>query len=159
MLVGEQPGDREDIVGKPFVGPAGRMLYSALDRCKVSPADVYITNAVKHFNFIERGKKRIHAKPKVIHINACAPWLDAELDVVTPELIVALGATALRALLGPGLTVGEARGKIMTSDEGRRVLVTVHPSAIIRNPDKAERHAEFEHFVRDLSNGFKQLAL
>ncbi|HTV93570.1 MAG TPA: UdgX family uracil-DNA binding protein [Verrucomicrobiae bacterium] len=152
MLVGEEPGDREDLAGRPFVGPAGALLHTVL--AEVAPArSTYITNAVKHFNFIERGKRRIHVKPKVIHIEACEPWLDAEVAAVQPRLIVALGATAVRALLGPGVGVLENRGKLFPSRFGIPVLVTIHPAAILRAIDTDSRRRERKSFANDLRRG------
>ena len=152
MLVGEEPGDREDLAGRPFVGPAGVVLHAAL--AEAAPErSTYVTNAVKHFNFIERGKRRIHAKPKVIHIEACEPWLEGEIAAVKPRLIVALGATAVRALLGPGVGVLENRGKLFSSRFGIPVLVTIHPAAILRAVDADSRTRERKSFVGDLRRG------
>ncbi len=152
MLVGEEPGDREDLEGRPFVGPAGALLHTVL--AEVAPTrSTYITNAVKHFNFIERGKRRIHVKPKVIHIEACEPWLEDEIAAVQPRLIVALGATAVRALLGPGLGVLDNRGKLFPSRFGIPVLVTIHPAAILRAIDTDSRRRERKSFADDLRRG------
>lgn len=145
-LVGEQPGDVEDRKGIPFVGPAGRLLQYALEEAGVPKQDVYITNAVKHFRFTERGKRRIHATPQVTHIKACRPWLEAELTLVDPELIVCLGAVAARSLLGTTLRVTQQRGHVMdlaTPIGVRRVLATVHPSAVLRasGEDRSEAYA------------------
>jgi uracil-DNA glycosylase len=152
MLVGEEPGDREDLAGRPFVGPAGLLLRTVL-RAVAPERTTYVTNAVKHFNFIERGKRRIHQAPKVIHIKACEPWLEAEIAAVRPRLIVALGATAVRALLVPGVRVLENRGSLLPSRFGIPVLVTVHPAAILRAPDDESRHAERQNFTEDLQRG------
>lgn len=148
LLVGEQPGDREDIEGEPFVGPAGRLLDDALEQAGISRADVYLTNIVKHFRWTARGKRRIHAKPNAEHIVACRPWLDAEIAVVRPELVVALGATAAQGLLGPSFRVTRQRGEVHELDDGTRVLATVHPSAILRAGERRAR--EREDFVEDL---------
>lgn len=152
MLVGEQPGDREDIEGHPFVGPAGGLLDSALDRAGIPRDDVYVTNAVKHFRWVEqRGKRRIHKKPAMAHIRACAPWLQAEMQVVHPEVVVLLGATAAQAVLGSRFKVTEHRGTFVGSDLDAIVTATVHPSSILRAREEPERHDAFEGFVRDLA--------
>jgi DNA polymerase len=151
-LVGEQPGDVEDRQGIPFVGPAGRLLQDALDEAGVRREDVYVTNAVKHFRFTERGKRRIHATPQVTHIKACLPWLEAELTLVDPALIVCLGATAARALLGPDFRVTKQRGQVLdlaTPVGIRPVLATVHPSAVLRATAE-ERNEAFGGLVSDL---------
>ena len=135
VLVGEQPGDAEDRQGIPFVGPAGKLLQRALAEAGVAVSDVYVTNAVKHFRFTERGKRRIHATPQVTHIQACRPWLEAELTKVDPKLVVCLGATAARSLLGAGFRVTQQRGKVLelpTPVGERQVLATVHPSSVLR---------------------------
>lgn len=136
VLVGEQPGDREDLAGEPFVGPAGRLLHDALADAGVDPADVYLTNAVKHFRFSERGKRRLHTNPAVAHVRACLPWLTAELAAVRPRVVVCLGATAARAVLGRDVTVGELRGRVLDEHPAdapdAAVLVTAHPSALLR---------------------------
>ncbi len=150
MLVGEQPGDSEDRLGHPFVGPAGKLLHNAMESAGISPDDVYVTNAVKHFKFVERGKRRIHAKPRAIEIRACKPWLDAEIQVVRPALIVALGATAAQSLLGSGFRLLANRGRIIASVLPLPVLATVHPSSILRAPDDKTRHREMNKFVEDL---------
>jgi uracil-DNA glycosylase len=151
-LVGEQPGDVEDRKGIPFVGPAGRLLQDALDEAGVPKEDVYVTNAVKHFRFTERGKRRIHATPQVGHIKACRPWLEAELTLVDPKLIVCLGAIAARSLLGTTFRVTQQRGQVMEVDTPigvRRVLATVHPSAVLRAAGE-DRSAAFAGLVADL---------
>ena len=151
-LVGEQPGDVEDRKGIPFVGPAGRLLQDALDEAAVPREDVYVTNAVKHFRFTERGKRRIHATPQVTHIKACLPWLEAELTLVDPALIVCLGATAARALLGSSFRVTKQRGQVLdlaTPIGVRRVLATVHPSAVLRATGE-DRDEAFAGLVADL---------
>jgi len=148
LFVGEQPGDSEDLAGRPFVGPAGRLLRESLAEAGIDENDVYITNAVKHFKYELRGKRRIHATPKRIEIDACGAWLTAEIQTVKPALIVALGATAGQALLGPSFRVTKQRGMELPSAHGR-VIATIHPSAILRAPDEA-RADEVAHFVRDL---------
>jgi uracil-DNA glycosylase len=151
-LVGEQPGDVEDRQGIPFVGPAGKLLQRALADVGVSASDVYVTNAVKHFRFTERGKRRIHATPQVTHIQACRPWLDAELRVVDPSLIVCLGATAARSLLGAGFRVSKQRGQVLelpTPVGQRQVLATVHPSSVLRATGE-ERDVAYASLVDDL---------
>jgi uracil-DNA glycosylase len=151
-LVGEQPGDIEDRKGIPFVGPAGRLLQDALEEAGVLKEDVYVTNAVKHFRFTERGKRRIHQTPQVTHIKACLPWLEAELTLVDPVLIVCLGATAARALLGSSFRVTKQRGQVLqlgTPVGVRPVLATVHPSAVLRATGE-ERNAAFGELVADL---------
>jgi uracil-DNA glycosylase len=150
MLVGEQPGDREDIEGHPFVGPAGRILDQGLERAGISPRDTYITNVVKHFRYKARGKRRIHQKPDRWQINACLPWLRAELTVVEPAVLVCLGATAAQALLGSQIRIGKDRGRAMESDLAELVTITTHPSAILRAQGDAERKAAMEQFVGDL---------
>lgn len=154
MLVGEEPGDREDLAGRPFVGPAGALLHEVV-REAAPGRSLYVTNAVKHFNFIERGKRRIHQAPKVIHIRACEPWLEGEIETVHPRLIVALGATAVRALLGPGVRVLENRGALLPSRFGIPVLVTIHPAAILRAPDSQSRHSERQRFAEDFRRGLQ----
>ncbi|MDQ2675272.1 MAG: UdgX family uracil-DNA binding protein [Actinomycetota bacterium] len=156
MLVGEQPGDREDVEGEPFVGPAGRVLGEALERVGVDRRTVYVTNAVKHFKFIQRGKRRIHQRPGTMEMNACAPWLDAELAVVKPRLLIALGATAARALYGTKVKVMRDRGELVESDRAPLATVTIHPSALLRLEGDERRlgHAEFE---RDLARAFERL--
>jgi uracil-DNA glycosylase len=150
MLVGEQPGDREDVEGRPFVGPAGRVLDDALDEAGIERTQVYLTNVVKHFKWKARGKRRIHQKPNAEEIAACRPWLDAELEVVKPDVLVALGATAAQALLGRGFRVTRERGVPVDSDLAPNVLATVHPSSILRARDEAERREAYAAFVADL---------
>ncbi|HTJ27498.1 MAG TPA: UdgX family uracil-DNA binding protein [Candidatus Limnocylindria bacterium] len=150
MFVGEQPGDREDREGHPFVGPAGSLLRRAMDAAGVDPRDAYITNAVKHFKFVERGKRRIHTKPKVTEVRACLPWLEAEIALVRPHVVVALGATAAQALLGPAFRLTAHRGELLAARLAPRVLATVHPSSILRARDDETRHREFAAFVQDL---------
>jgi uracil-DNA glycosylase len=150
MFVGEQPGDREDREGHPFVGPAGRIFDRALDRASIDRGEVYVTNAVKHFHNEPRGKKRIHRKPNLSHVRACAHWLRAELAAVEPEIVVALGATAVQALLPRDVRVTADRGRIVPSELGPPVLVTVHPSSILRAADE-DRATAMRAFVRDLA--------
>ncbi len=156
MLVGEQPGDTEDLAGHPFVGPAGKLLRDAMESAGIEARDVYLTNAVKHFKFIERGKRRIHAKPKTIEIRACKPWLESEVAVVKPSLIVALGATAAQSLLGASFKLLANRGRVIVSnDVPRPVLATIHPSAILRSPDSATRRRELRNLIRDLQTAWQ----
>ena len=150
MLVGEQPGDAEDLAGHPFVGPAGRLLDKALEESGIDRARVYVTNVVKHFKWEPRGKRRIHAKPNGAEISACRPWLDTEIAVVKPRILVALGATAAQALLGRSFKVTQHRGRFVDSPLAPRVTATVHPSSILRAPDEESRHAEMKRFVQDL---------
>ena len=149
MLVGEQPGDMEDLAGKPFVGPAGQMLDRALTEGGVERGDAYVTNAVKHFKFLPRGKKRIHQKPNTLEIHACHPWLERELELVEPEVVVALGATAAQAIFGRAMAIGANRGRLVEFG-GRQVLITAHPSYLLRLPDAESRQREYENFVADL---------
>jgi uracil-DNA glycosylase len=151
MLVGEQPGDREDREGHPFVGPAGAMLDRALREAGIERDEVYITNVVKHFRYRARGKRRIHQKPDREQIAACRPWLDAELEVVRPRVLVCLGATAAQALLGRDVRVTRDRGEPLESELAECAFVTVHPSSILRAPDDEARHEAFEAFVHDLA--------
>ena len=150
MLVGEQPGNDEDIQGAPFVGPAGRVLDQALRAAGIVREDVYVTNAVKHFKWEPSGKRRLHKKPTVREIWACKPWLEAELQAVKPRALMCLGATAAQALLGPSVRVTEQRGKPLESTLAPLVMVTVHPSSLLRLPSDADRNRERERFVDDL---------
>ena len=150
MLVGEQPGDQEDLRGRPFVGPAGRLLDDALKQAGLDRALAYVTNAVKHFKWETLGNRRLHKKPTAREIEACRPWLRTELEFVRPKIVVSLGASATTCLLGSEFRVTANRGQFIKSSEGLNVLVTVHPSAILRIQDKEARRAEFEHFVEDL---------
>jgi uracil-DNA glycosylase len=150
MLVGEQPGDREDIEGHPFVGPAGRMLDRALEEAGITRSEAYITNVVKHFKYTMRGKRRIHQRPDAEEIRACRPWLDAELAVVKPRVLVCLGATAAKALLGPSFKVTKQRAEFVDSDLAPLATGTVHPSSILRAPDDEARHRAYADFVQDL---------
>jgi uracil-DNA glycosylase family protein len=151
MLVGEQPGSEEDRAGHPFVGPAGRLLDRALQAAGIARRDAHVTNVVKHFKWEPAGKRRIHAKPTRLEITACLPWLQAELDVVKPEAVVCLGATAAQALLGPRFRVTKQRGQWLSVPAAPRVLATVHPSSILRAPDDDTREREFEALVADLA--------
>jgi DNA polymerase len=151
VLVGEQPGNSEDIEGKPFVGPAGRELDRGLVEAGIDRGEVYVTNAVKHFKFEERGGRRIHQTPKQIEIKACRPWLDEELDLLAPEAVVALGATAAKALLGASFRVTRERGRLLDSDIAPIVAATIHPSAILRERDDEARQAERQAFASDLA--------
>jgi uracil-DNA glycosylase len=148
MLVGEQPGDQEDLTGRPFVGPAGRLLDEALVDAGIDRTAVYVTNVVKHFKWQARGKRRIHQKPNWSEIAACRPWLEAELEVVQPRVLVCLGATAAQALLGRQFRVTRERGRPVDSDLAEHVLATVHPSSILRDPETREQ--EYAAFVEDL---------
>ena len=150
MLIAEQPGDKEDLAGKPFVGPAGALLSRALEASGIDRKSVYITNAVKHFKFELRGKKRIHKKPAGLEIAACRPWLDSELEAVGPEIVVCLGATAAQALLGKDFRVTKRRGEFISGVLRPQILATVHPSSILRAPDSETREQEFTAFVSDL---------
>ena len=150
MFVGEQPGDQEDLAGKPFVGPAGRILDQALEEAGIDRRQTYVTNVVKHFKWQPRGKRRIHQKPNWAEMAACRPWLEAELDVVEPDVVVCLGATAAQALLGRDFRVSRQRGELVDSPLARYVLATVHPSSILRQRDDASREAEYAAFVEDL---------
>ncbi len=149
VFVGEQPGDQEDLQGRPFVGPAGKLFDKALDDAGIDRAQVYVTNAVKHFKWIARGKRRIHQKPNWSEIAACRPWLDAELETVKPRVLVCLGATAAQALLGRDFRVSRQRGVPVESDLAEHVLATVHPSSILRG-DPESREQEYKAFVDDL---------
>jgi DNA polymerase len=151
MLVGEQPGDKEDITGKPFVGPAGQVLDRALQDAGVDRAKVYVTNAVKHFKFVPRGKIRLHQKPATPEINACRPWYQRERAAVKPALVVALGATAAQSVLGKIITIGKTRGRLLDLDETAKALVTVHPSYLLRLPDADAKAREYRRFVEDLA--------
>jgi uracil-DNA glycosylase family protein len=150
MMVGEMPGDREDRAGKVFVGPAGRELDKALEAVGVDRADVYITNVVKHFKFEERGQRRIHQKPGKREVDACLPWLRAELDVVKPTALLLLGATASKALLGEGFRLTQSRGRPLESELAELVVATIHPSAILRARDDESRQAQRQDFTDDL---------
>jgi uracil-DNA glycosylase len=150
MMVGEEPGDREDVQGRPFVGPAGRVLDDGLAAAGIDRAAVYVTNTIKHFSFVRRGKRRIHKKPTAEEIGACRPWLEAELGVVKPRVIVCLGATAAQTLLGRQFRVTQHRGEFVDSPLAALVTATVHPSSILRAPDEEARRMEMQAFVQDL---------
>jgi DNA polymerase len=150
MLVGEQPGNDEDLAGRPFVGPAGKLLERALAEAGIERAEAYVTNVVKHFSWEQRGKWRIHKKPNGREIAACRPWLDREMALVKPRVVVCLGATAAQALLGASFRVTRDRGKFVPAPFAPHVLATVHPSSILRAADEKSRHAAFEQFVEDL---------
>jgi DNA polymerase len=150
LLVGEQPGDREDLAGEPFVGPAGRVLDAALASAGVDRRMVYVTNAVKHFKWKARGKRRLHEKPSPNEVRACRPWLAAEIAALAPSLVVCMGATAARSLLGPSFRVTRQRGELLTSELAPRVVATVHPSSLLRAPDAATRERDTALFVADL---------
>lgn len=149
ILVGEQPGNEEDLSGKPFVGPAGRMLDKALERANIPRDEIYVTNAVKHFSFVWRGKRRLHSKPSMRVIRACRPWLEAELKAVAPQVITCLGATAAQSLMGSKFGVLQNRGKSFDTDWNAKLTVTYHPSALLRMEDKPRAEA-FEALVKDL---------
>jgi DNA polymerase len=151
MLVGEQPGDKEDLAGKPFVGPAGQMLDRALEEAGIDRRTVYVTNAVKHFKFVPRGKIRLHQKPNTPEIKACRPWYERELTAIKPELVVAMGATAAQSVFGKITPVNKNRGRLIDlDDDGTRALVTVHPSYLLRLPDADAKAREYQRFVQDL---------
>jgi DNA polymerase len=158
MLVGEQPGNDEDLAGHPFVGPAGQLLDRALREAGIDRTAVYVTNVVKHFKWEPRGKRRIHKKPNRAEMSACRPWLDIEIAAVRPRVIVCLGATAAQALLGPSFKVSEQRGTFVESPLADTVMATVHPSSILRAPDSEARHLEMERFVVDLRKAARALS-
>jgi uracil-DNA glycosylase len=151
MLVGEAPGDSEDLKGHPFVGPAGAMLDRALEEAGMDRKSVYVTNAVKHFKFEPRGKRRLHVKPSAEEIQACNWWLAEELRLVSPKLVIALGATAARALLGRVVTITQTRGSAIPLSDTTHLWVTIHPSFLLRIPDEDKRHAEYQRFVKELT--------
>ena len=157
MMVGEQPGDKEDLSGRPFVGPAGAVLDKALQQAGIDRNDVYVTNIVKHFKWEPRGKRRIHKKPSALEISACRPWLDAEVAVTRPEVVVLLGATAAQGILGRDFRVTHHRGEWVPSDIAPHVLATIHPSAVLRAPDEESRHEEMRRFVADLKTVARQI--
>jgi DNA polymerase len=150
LFVGEQPGDNEDIAGRPFVGPAGQLFDKALEEAGIDRTQTYVTNAVKHFKWKARGKRRIHQKPTWSEVTACRPWLEAELEVVRPRVVVCLGATSAQSLLGRDFRVTQHRGELLESDIAEHVTATVHPSSILRQQDEGSRHAELAAFVADL---------
>lgn len=150
MLVGEQPGDKEDLAGRPFVGPAGVMLDRALEQVGIDRKKVYVTNAVKHFKFLARGKIRLHQKPTTPEIRACRPWYERELKSVKPDLVVAMGATAAQSVFGKITPINRSRGRLIDLDDGIKALVTVHPSYLLRLPDADTKAREYQRFVDDL---------
>jgi len=150
MLVGEQPGDQEDLQGRPSVGPAGRLLEKALDEAGIDRRRVYVTNAVKHFRWTRRGKRRLHEKPNAGQISACRPWLESEVEVVKPRIIVLLGATAAQSVMGPAFRVSKQRGEMLSSPFGVSVVATVHPSSILRATDEESRDVALASFIADL---------
>jgi DNA polymerase len=150
MLVGEQPGDQEDRQGLPFVGPAGRILDAALDDARLDRRKIFVTNAVKHFKFEMRGKRRLHKRPNAYEIDRCRQWLDAERALVKPKVVVAMGATAARGVSGKALTISRSRGRLISLADGVQMVVTVHPSYLLRIPDAADKRAQYRLFVRDL---------
>jgi uracil-DNA glycosylase family protein len=150
MLVGEQPGDKEDLAGKPFVGPAGRVLDQALQEAGIAREETFVSNAVKHFKHEMRGKRRLHKRPYIYEIERCKIWLEVERSLVKPSTIVALGATAARSLTGRAVTIGKVRGKPLPMADGTTLVVTVHPSALLRIEDDDERHEAYRGFVADL---------
>ena len=155
MLIGEQPGDSEDLEGRPFIGPAGKMMDRALEEVGINRQEVYVTNAVKHFKWEPRGKRRIHQKPSSRDIAACRPWLEAELRLVQPKLVVCLGATAAQTIFGPSFRVTKERGKVLSSPFAEKVVATVHPSSLLRQPDEESREREYKLFVSDLKVALK----
>ena len=155
MLVGEQPGDQEDLAGKPFVGPAGKMLDRALQEAGVDRTQVYVTNAVKHFKNEPRGKRRLHKKPNRYEVEVCRVWLGQEIALVRPRLILAMGVTAAVALAGRAVTLSRERGKEIAFADGQRGMVTIHPSSILRVPDQAGRHQAYARLVKDLKLALK----
>ncbi len=152
MLVGEQPGDKEDLAGKPFVGPAGRILDQALHDAGIARREAYVTNAVKHFKHEMRGKRRLHKRPSNYEIERCKIWLERERELVKPAAVIALGVTAARSLTGKTVTIGKLRGKPLALADGTRLFVTVHPSALLRIEDAADKHAAYRQFVADLKS-------
>ena len=158
MLVGEQPGDKEDLAGRPFVGPAGKILDQALDDAGIDRSTVYVTNAVKHFKWEARGKRRLHKRPDAVEVAACRPWLDKEIELIRPKVVVCLGATAAQALLGRSFKVTKQRGEIFPQEAGHVITATVHPSSILRAPDAATRESELAAFTADLRQVAKHLA-
>jgi DNA polymerase len=150
MLVGEQPGDKEDLAGRPFVGPAGRILDQALEEAGIDRSSVYVTNAVKHFKWEPRGKRRLHKRPDAVEVAACRPWLDREIELVRPKIVVCLGATAAQALLGRSFKVTKQRGEFFPQPAGHVITATVHPSSILRAPDAESREREMAAFTDDL---------
>ena len=157
MLVGEQPGDKEDLAGKPFVGPAGQMLDRALKDAGIDRGKTYVTNAVKHFKFVPRGKIRLHQKPNTLEIRACRQWYERELAAIKPTLVVAMGATAAQSVFGKITPINKNRGRLIDMEDGRKALVTVHPSYLLRLPDEGAKAREYDRFVDDLKIAAKLL--
>jgi uracil-DNA glycosylase family protein len=158
MMVGEQPGDQEDKQGKPFVGPAGGMLAKALEDAGIDRGAVFVTNAVKHFKFEQRGKRRLHKRPNAYEIDRCHWWLDFERCLVKPDIVVALGATAVRSISGRPTSINKIRGRVLTLQDGGRMLATIHPSYILRIEDEADKRAEYRKFVTDLRACAREVA-
>jgi uracil-DNA glycosylase len=158
MMVGEQPGDQEDKQGKPFVGPAGGMLAKALEDAGIDRDAVFVTNAVKHFKFEQRGKRRLHKRPNAYEIDRCHWWLDFERALVKPDIVVALGATAVRSISGRPTSINKIRGRVLTLQDGGRMLATIHPSYILRIEDEADKRAEYRKFVTDLRACTREIA-
>ena len=158
VLVGEQPGDKEDLEGHPFVGPAGGILRKAMAEAGLDPAEVYITNAVKHFKFQRRGKRRMHEKPNGGEVSACKPWFQRELELIKPQVVVAMGATAGLALFGKATAIGKNRGKVIPLTIGGVAFVTVHPSYLLRIPDRESKEQAYRDFVADLKRARTALA-
>ncbi|MEX2271065.1 MAG: UdgX family uracil-DNA binding protein [Vicinamibacterales bacterium] len=156
LIVGEQPGDQEDRAGKPFVGPAGGVLDRALDEAGIARGDVFVTNAVKHFKWEPRGKRRIHQTPRWSEVKACRPWLEEELARVKPDVVVALGSTAAQAMMGPQFRILKNRGKVHKSEKAESLVVSIHPSAVLRAPDKEAREANYTMLAADLKLAKKQ---
>lgn len=150
LVVGEQPGDREDLAGKPFVGPAGRLLDQALEEAGIDRNDVFVTNAVKHFKFEQRGKRRLHKKPNANEIERCNVWLDSERRLLKPAVVVALGATAARSLVGRPVVIAKVRGEPIEFPDSSRLVVTIHPSYLLRIREEADKRAEYARFIKDL---------
>lgn len=159
LMIGEQPGNEEDRLGHPFVGPAGKLLDRALDDAGIPRSEVYVTNTVKHFKFEQRGKRRLHKKPNVAEVNACRPWLEAELAAIKPRILVCLGATAGQAIMGPAFRLTKERGKFFEHWGGACITATVHPSAILRAPDGKQRRLQYRDFVADLRSVREHLTL
>ena len=157
MFVGEQPGDIEDLKGHPFVGPAGRLLDKALAEARIPRDDVYITNAVKHFRWIQRGKRRLHQKPLIRQVVACKPWLDAEIQAIHPKVVVCLGATAAQAMAGRIVRIMQERGTFLDGDSGAAIFITIHPSSIYRLQEKDEQEKEYRRFVAELQSVQRKL--
>lgn len=151
MLVGEQPGDQEDRQGRPFVGPAGRVLDQALTDARLDRRALFVTNAVKHFKFEPRGKRRLHKRPNAYEIERCRQWFEVERALVKPKIIVAMGATAIRGVTGKSMTIARLRGRLIPLDDGAQMIVTIHPSYLLRIPDAADKRKQYRLFVRDLA--------